>query len=146
METKINVKSILNNDPTPKIGLIAASTATTSTCLMIEPSNLAPNKNPCLVNGVLGTGDWDWEGMIWYNNAQTGSYIGDSYVTLSVVRDNTKFYIFLDGNYVATYTNNSWNNVESTAGLITMNISASFFDYFVSDNESVIDTYLAKVS
>ena len=146
VETKINVKSILNNDPTPKIGLIAASTATTSTCLMIEPSNLAPNKNPCLVNGVLGTGDWDWEGMIWYNNAQTGSYIGDSYVTLSVVRDNTKFYIFLDDNYVATYTNNSWNNVESTAGLITMNISASFFDYFVSDNESVIGTYLAKVS
>ncbi len=146
VETKINVNSILNNDPTPKIGLIAASTPNTSTCLMIEPSNLSSGKHPCIVNGQVGTGDWDWGGMIWYDNASTGSYTGDNYLTLSVVRDNANFYLFLDGNYFATYTNNSWNNVESTAGFITMNISALFSDYFVTANEDVINTYLAKVN
>ena len=113
---------------------------------MIEPSNLSSGKHPCIVNGQVGTGDWDWGGMIWYDNASTGSYTGDNYLTLSVVRDNANFYLFLDGNYFATYTNNSWNNVETTAGLITMNINALFSDYFVTANEGIISTYLAKVN
>lgn len=145
--TKITASDILNNDPNPKFGIIAGTNGGYSHCFMIDAVGLANSSKPIYVSGIIGTGDYNWNGMITYDYT-TGKYTDDGYVELTVIRQGELFYLFVNGNYVAEVADTSIISATdaTTPGLLTMNIAAKYFDYSYTEDASKINAYLEGVS
>lgn len=142
-KTKLTAISITNGDQFPKIGLIAGTAGGNTLAFMIDAIGLRPS-NCIAVTGVLGTGDWNWNG-IYAMAAPTGYYTGVHSAELAVVRDGANFYYFVNGRYAGTQSGVFGADVPSEIGFVTMNIKARFFGYEYGTDEGIISSMLSGI-
>lgn len=137
-ETKITVVKDLK-DPYPKFGF-ALRNGENSFFYYIDGVNNYTNQAVGYVT-CSGT-DWNWAGSksIPVNSI---SYKDGEYVTLGLLRDGNKIYLFVNGVHVSTATSipgfdESSNSVVS---ILSFTTGVRVKDYFITSSQSVVESY-----
>ncbi|HHX79496.1 MAG TPA: hypothetical protein GX692_00310 [Acholeplasmataceae bacterium] len=136
VSTKVKLTGVLFNDPFPKVGIIAGSSAEGDEAFLIDPR---PEFN---IKDFLGVArpkgnDWDWDTqkLVWLDRIDYNNEI-----ELTVVRTGSKLYYFVDGSLI--YEKDSFLVGASKPGLITMNYEAIFSDFKITTDTTEVDAFL----
>lgn len=133
---------ILNDDPYPKVGVIAGREADRMALFLFDPFPAFDNFYGIFVPRTREDGAWgDWE---W--NAGIPLPAGFSYAEynrVTALRDETDVYIFVNDEFIGKREHGFSGPTQP--GLYTMNMAASYREARVLDNEEV-DALIASVA
>lgn len=155
LEATLTLDRTVNNDPAPKIGLIAASNSDNKLALMLDPgptftkSTILTTEYPQGANTWLWPGNNDYQGITYaVNNCLKEDENGNKTITMSVVRDGTDIYFFINGVKFGKLSNITSVGADKDAcpGFITMNLHGTFSDIKTSTDSDVIAAYIAQHS
>ena len=155
LEATFTLDRTVNNDPAPKIGLICASNSDNKLALMLDPGPAFAKRTILTTEYPQGANTWLWPGNNDYkgityavNDCLQPDKDGNQTITMSVVRDGTDFYFFINGVKFGKLSNITSVGADKAAcpGFITMNLHAAFSDIKTSTDPDEIAAYIAKHS
>lgn len=155
LEATFTLDRTVNNDPAPKIGLIGASNSDNKLALMLDPGpkfakrTILTTEYPQGANTWLWSGNNDYKGITYaVNDCLRQDKDGNQTITMSVVRDGSDFYFFINGVKFGKLSNITSIGADKAAcpGFITMNLHASISDIKTSTDSDEIAAYIAKHS
>lgn len=155
LEATLTLDRTVNNDTAPKIGLIGASNSDNKLALMLDPGPTFAKRTILTTEYPQGANTWlwpannDYKGLTYaVNDCLQQDKDGNQTITMSVVRDGTDFYFFINGVKFGKLSNITSVGADKAAcpGFITMNLHATFSDIKTSTDSDEIAVYIAKHS
>src|SRR5690606_15189863 len=133
--TYVTIGSNLNDDQTPKIGMVTDNGAGGLVGFFMDPHATKDWKDILIVRKPAGS-DWNWPGdAIWIDELDF-----DNPIKMTIVRDGLKMYYFINDTLI--YQGNTINSLASQPGLMTMYHTGLFENTNVSTNSSDVANYL----
>ncbi len=155
LEATLTLDRTVNNDTAPKIGMIGASNSDNKLALMLDPGPTFAKRTILTTEYPQGANTWlwpannDYKGLTYaVHDCLQQDKDGNQTIKMSVVRDGTDFYFFVNGVKFGKLSNITSIGADKAAcpGFITMNLHATFSDIKTSTDPKEIAAYIAKHS
>lgn len=135
--TNITIGSNLNNDETPKIGMVTKDEAGGQIGFFIDPHAAKDWKDIVIVRKPVGN-DYIWPGyQVWLDEIDYNEAI-----KLTIVRSVDTLYYFVDD--VLIYVDSTLSSLPSQPGLMTMAHTGIFENSEATTDASVVQDYLSN--
>ncbi|WP_025724395.1 sugar-binding protein [Acholeplasma granularum] len=133
--TYITIGSNLDNDQTPKIGMVTRNDNGGQIAYLLDPHAAKDWKDVVIVRKPSGS-DYNWPGtQIWLDELDYNNEI-----KLTVVRSLNTLYYFVDD--VLIHIGTTLNSLDSQPGLMTMAHTGTFKNSYATIDQLEIDAYL----
>lgn len=137
----IKLGQVLNDDQWPKAGVIVGDNGSNIVNFFFDPLHDLQQKTGVFTTGnSVGERGWQWGagiGLLNDINYETG-------VKVSVIRNEDEFYILINDKLLTKEENLISGN--STPGLFTMNLTAEYTNYYITENISEIQEKIASIT